>query len=101
MISSNRFNENHNTFDDLSGSFCVPNNAKDVNVKVFNMITKINGWRSLKKHVSCVCKCRLDSKRFNLKQRWNKDEHWCECNNRKKKAKKKQLRQHKYKNNYE
>ena len=84
MVSSNRCNENYNTFDNLCSSFCVPNNAKDVNVKVFSMITKINGSRSLKKHVSWVCKCRLDSKRCNLKQGWNKDEHWCECKNRKK-----------------
>ena len=31
-----------NTLDDLSGGLYVPNNTEDVNVKVLNMIIRIN-----------------------------------------------------------
>ena len=68
MVSSNRCNENYNTLDDLSGSFCVPNNAKDVNVKVFNMITKINESKLSGKHTLYDWKWIFDGTKCNLNQ---------------------------------
>lgn len=37
-----RCNGSCNTFNDLSDGLCDPNKIKDVNLKVFNKITKIN-----------------------------------------------------------
>ena len=47
--------------DNLSTKICVPSKTKDVNLKVFNMITKINEAKTLVKHISCDCKCKSNS----------------------------------------
>ena len=44
-----------NAADDLSTKICVPSKTKDVNVNVFNMVTKINEAKTLVKHISCDC----------------------------------------------
>ena len=36
-----------------SRKICVPKKTKDINVKVFNMITNKNEARGMKKHISC------------------------------------------------
>ena len=46
-----------NTLNDLSNKVCVPNKTEDLNLSVFNMITGINEWKTLAKHISCECKC--------------------------------------------
>ena len=48
---------------------CVPNKTKDVNLKVFNMITEIKASRLLAKHVSCDCKFKFDGENFSLNQK--------------------------------
>ena len=53
-----------NTVDDLSGKMCVPNTAKDASLNIFKMTTKINESKTLTKHISCECKCKLDGKKF-------------------------------------
>ena len=40
-----------NTLDHLSNKVCVPNETEDLNLYVFNMITKINESRTLTKHI--------------------------------------------------
>ena len=42
MIIPDKCNGIFNAVDDLSAKICFPTEKKDVNVKVFNMITKIN-----------------------------------------------------------
>ena len=44
---------------------CVPNKKEDVNLNVFNMITRINVSKILSKHISCDCKCKFDGKKCN------------------------------------
>ena len=43
------------------------------------MITGINESKSLTRHISCYCKCRLDGKKFNSDQWCNNDKYHCEC----------------------
>ena len=45
------------------------------------MITKVNESKSLIKHVSCKCKSKFDSKKYNSNQKWNNDKFQCECKN--------------------
>ena len=45
------------------------------------MITGINESKTLKKHVSCKCECKFDSKKCNSNQIWNTDKCRCECKN--------------------
>ena len=33
--------------------------TEDLNLSVFNKITGINEWKTLTKHISCECKCKL------------------------------------------
>ena len=42
MISLGKCSGSFNSVDDLSIGICVPNKTKNINVKVFNMITNKN-----------------------------------------------------------
>ena len=43
------------------------------------MITGINESKTLTKHVSCECKCKVNGRECNYNQTWNNDKCWCEC----------------------
>ena len=53
MISLDKCNGNCNM---LSPEICAPKETKDINVKVFNMITNKNEAKTMTKHNSCDCK---------------------------------------------
>ena len=57
---------------------CVPDVAKNLNVKVFNLMSKTNERRHIDWHETCKCKCRLDGSVCNNEQRWNDDKCRCE-----------------------
>ena len=56
-------------------NLCVPDLVKNVNVKVFNLVSGTNETR---RHETCKCKCRFNSLVCN-KQRLNDDKCRCEC----------------------
>ena len=58
---------------------CVPDVIKELNVKVFNLMSRTNETRHIKWHETCKSICRLDAVVCNNKQRWNEDKCWCEC----------------------
>ena len=37
------------------------------------MIKRIKEPKTLIKHISCYCKCKFDSIKFNSNQKWNKE----------------------------
>ena len=53
---------------DLNPVISVLSKTKDVNVKIFNMITIINEVKTLIKHISCDCKCKFISATCNSNQ---------------------------------
>ena len=57
----------------------VPDVVKDLNVKVFHLISRTNETRQIEWHETCNCKCRLDASVCNNKQHWNGDKYRCEC----------------------
>ena len=61
-----------NNINDLYAKTYVPDVIKDLNVKVFNLMSRTN-------ETKCKCKCRLDASVCNNKQRWNNDKCRCEC----------------------
>ena len=73
ISSINTCNGSFNTPQDLFGRIYVPNNVSDMNLKVFHLIKTINDSKSLTKHISCECRCEFDSRKCNLKQKWNND----------------------------
>ena len=60
---------------------CVPSKTIYVKVKVFNMITNRIEGKTLVTHMSCDCKCKFDSTRRNLNQKWNNETCQCEIKN--------------------
>ena len=58
---------------------CVPDVAKNLNLKVFTLMSRTNQARHMKQHETCKCKCRLGASVFNNKQRWNDGKCRCEC----------------------
>ena len=68
-----------NNINDPYAKICVPNVIKDLNVKVFNLMSRTNKTRHIKWHETCKCKCRLDANVCNNKQQWNNDKCQCQC----------------------
>ena len=58
---------------------CVPDVVKNLNVKVFNLMSRTNEARHKKLQEMSKCKCRLDARVCNHKQLWNDDKWRCEC----------------------
>ena len=58
---------------------CVPDVFKNLNVKVFNLMSTTNETRHIKWHKACKCKFRLNASVCNNRQRWNEDKCRCEC----------------------
>ena len=68
-----------NALNELSNKVYVPNKTEDLNLKMFNMITGINESIKL---ILCNCKCKLDGKKYDSDQWWNKDKCQCQCTKR-------------------
>ena len=68
-----------NALNELSNKVCVPNKTEDLNLSMFNMITQINELKTLRKHISCKCKCKFDGRKCNSNQKWNNNKCRCEC----------------------
>ena len=73
MVKLDRCVESCNTMNDLSNKVCIPNKTEDLNLRVFNMITRINELKTLAKHISCECKRKFDVTKCNSDQWWNND----------------------------
>ena len=58
---------------------CVPHKTEFLNLSVFNMITGKNESKTLRKHISCECKCNFDETKCKSNQLCNKDKWRCEC----------------------
>ena len=67
----------HN-INDPYAKMCVPDVVRNLNVKVFNLMSRTNETRHIKWLESCKCKCRLDASVCDNKQRWNDDKWRCE-----------------------
>ena len=77
MFNWDIYHDIYNTLDDPFGIICVLTKKDDVNLKVFNMITRINKSKALTKHISCEYKCKINWR--NLHQKWETDRLPCEC----------------------
>ena len=68
-----------NNINNPFAKLCVSDVLTNLDVKVFNLMSKTNEKRHIEWHETCKCKCRLDASVFNNKQRWNDDKFRCEC----------------------
>ena len=78
-VKINRCSGNGNSINDPYARICVPDNVKNLNVKVFNLMSRSNETELIKWHKTCKCIGRLGGIICNNKQRQNKDQCRCEC----------------------
>ena len=67
-----------NNINDPYAKICAHDIIKNLNVKVFYLMSRTNETRFLKWHEKCECKCRLDAIVCNNKQCWNTNKFRCE-----------------------
>ena len=58
---------------------CIPNIIKNINLKVFNLMQRVNEMKQIIWHETCKCVCRLTSTVCDNKQIWNRDRRRCKC----------------------
>ena len=68
------------TLDNPMSKICVPKIIKNINIKVYNFLMRLNETRNVLWHEGCKCVCRLNSSVCNSKQIWNSDTCRCDCN---------------------
>ena len=60
-IKTNKCSGSCNNINDPYAKLCVSDIVKNLNIKVFNLMSKTNETRHIKWHETCKCKCRLDA----------------------------------------
>ena len=78
-IKTSKYSGNCNNINNPYAKICVPDVIKDLNVKVFNLMSRTNKTRFIEWHETGKCKCRLDAIVCNNKQHCNKNKCRCEC----------------------
>ena len=78
-IKASKCSSNCNNINDQYSKICVLDIVKDLNVKVFNLMSRTNETRHIEWHETCKYECRLDTIVCNNKQCWNNDKCRCEC----------------------
>ena len=76
-IKTSKCSGSCNNINDSYAKLCVPDIVKNLNIKVFNLMSRTKETRHMKWHETCKCKCRLDARVCNNKQRWNEDKCIC------------------------
>ena len=66
-IKISKCSDSCNNINDPYAKIYVPNVIKDLNVKIFNLMSKTNETRHIKWHETCKCKCKLDASVCNNK----------------------------------
>ena len=77
-IKTSKCSGSCNNINDPYAKMCIPDVVKNLNVKVFKLMSRTNETRHIKWHETWKCKCRLDASVCNSKQRWNDDKYRCE-----------------------
>ena len=79
-VKINRCSGNCNSINDPYGRICVPDVVKNLNVKVFNLMSRSNESRSIKSHETYKCICRLNKIiSNNILTNFNPSNCKCEC----------------------
>ena len=77
-IKKNKCSGNCNNINDPYAKICVPGIVKDLDVKVFNLMSITIETRHTKWHKTCKCKCRLDASVCNSEELYNENKFWCD-----------------------
>ena len=72
-VKINKYSGNCNNIIYPYARICAPDVVKNLNVKVFNLMSLTNETWHIEWHEACKCICRLDGIICNNKKRWNED----------------------------
>ena len=78
-IQLNKCSGDCNNINDPMAKIRVPDIVKNMNIKVFKLLARINGTRNIVWHETCKCVCQLTSAICNNGQEWNENKCKCEC----------------------
>ena len=78
-IKVNKCSGSCDSINDPYAKICVPDIVKNMNVRIFNLMQRINETRHIIWHETCKCMCRLTSSVFNSRQIFDEDKRRCEC----------------------
>ena len=60
-IEVKKYSSRYNSINDWYSKLCVPDVFKNINIKVFNLMSRTNKTSHASWHKTCKCKCRLDA----------------------------------------
>ena len=72
IILVNKCSGSCNNINDPFAKLCI-HVVKNMNIKLFNLMSRTNEGRHMSWHKTCACKCRLDASVCNNKERCNND----------------------------
>ena len=78
-IKTSKCSGSCDNINDPYAKICDSDVVKNLNVKVFNLMSRTNETRHIEWHETCMCKCGLDSSVCNNKQHWNDNKCRCKC----------------------
>ena len=78
-IKTSKCSGSCNNINNPLAKLCVPDVVKNLNVKVFNLVSETNEKRRIEWHGMFKNKCRFEHSVCNYKKRWNDDKCRCEC----------------------
>ena len=78
-IKTSKCSDSCNNINESYAKLCVPDVIKNLNVKVFNLMSRTNETRDITWYEASKYKYRLDASACNNKQRWNENKCMCEC----------------------
>ena len=78
-IKTNKCSGICSNINDPYAKLCIPDIVKNINVKVFNLMSQINEARQIIWHETCKCVCRLILAVCNSRQIRNEDQCRCKC----------------------
>ena len=69
-VKTSKYSSSCNNINDPYAELCVPDVAKNLNVIVFNVVSRTNKTRHTESDKTCKCEYRLDVSIFNKTRRW-------------------------------
>ena len=60
-IKINKCKDSCSTINDPYAKLCILGTFKNINIKVFNLISRTNETRHIEWYKTCKCKCKLDA----------------------------------------
>ena len=77
-VQMKKFRGSCNNINDPFAKLCIPDVLKNINLKIFDLMSRTNETRYTECHETCNCKCRLDASVCNNGQRLNNNKYRCE-----------------------